>query len=143
MAVALVRMLMILSLAATSAPGVGATEAPAASDVAVLSRVRFHTITSYPLSNNRKAIAVPIRPVPAIPIFISHSKKNYPASCAFQRSDHVRRPRLSGNAKEAAHLRVIYSGRYGHSATRSSRFLQPFFSFARVHDAFVSAAFQP
>src|SRR6266850_2444106 len=69
-------MVIILSLAEAKAAGVAATAAPAAAANAVFSGVLFQTVISWSNSSSRSAIAVPIRPVPAIPIFISLSCLN-------------------------------------------------------------------
>ncbi len=56
-----------LARAAQVAAGVAATVAPAAASGFALSAVRFHTVTAWPTSISRCAIAAPIMPRPATP----------------------------------------------------------------------------
>src|SRR6266702_270119 len=69
MAAASVSMVMIASEEMASRDGVTATFAPSAASGWVFSRVRFQTASSWPRLIRRWAIAEPILPVPATPIF--------------------------------------------------------------------------
>src|SRR5882724_3785130 len=62
-------MVMMVSDTTATRAGVAATFAPAAASARVFSAVRFHTVTSWPSDSSRWAIAAPILPVPAMPIF--------------------------------------------------------------------------
>ncbi len=61
---------MIASLAAATALGLSTTLAPAAASGVVFAAVRFQTVTWWPNSNRRVAMALPMAPSPATPIFI-------------------------------------------------------------------------
>src|SRR5258706_12509930 len=66
-------MVMMASLAPASSAGVAATVAPTAASGLALSAERFHTVTLWPTSINRCAMAAPIRPRPATPTFIGRA----------------------------------------------------------------------
>ncbi len=61
---------MMMSDPLASFAGVAATFAPAAASAVVFSAVRFQTVSSWPQFISRTAMAAPMRPVPAIPIFM-------------------------------------------------------------------------
>src|SRR4051812_25591931 len=71
MASASVSMVMIVSLCSARSSGVAASLAPASVRGLAFAGVRFQTVTVWPTSIRRAAIAAPMRPRPAIPICIS------------------------------------------------------------------------
>src|SRR5215207_367489 len=66
-------MVMTASLCSATSSGVATSLAPASISALALSAVRFHTVTLWPTSISRAAIAAPMRPSPAIPICIGAS----------------------------------------------------------------------
>ena len=59
---------MMKTMSAAARSGMpSATPAPASASSSVLDRVRFHTVTSWPASISRLAMAEPMRPVPSHP----------------------------------------------------------------------------
>src|SRR4029079_19253677 len=64
-------MLMTVSDLLASSAGVGTAIAPASVTALSLAAERFHTVTVWPASISRCAIAAPILPIPAIPICIA------------------------------------------------------------------------
>ena len=63
------------SASLASAEGDAATLAPAAASGAVLSALRFQTVTWCPTSIRRSAMAAPIRPTPAMPMCMVASSR--------------------------------------------------------------------
>ena len=55
------------SLRSATSRGVSAQRAPASSSGSAFSRVRFHTVTSWPAASSRRTIALPITPSPTYP----------------------------------------------------------------------------
>src|SRR5580658_3486393 len=63
-------MVTTASLAAATAAGLSTTLAPASASGLVFAAVRFHTVTAWPTSISRAAMALPMAPSPATPIRI-------------------------------------------------------------------------
>ena len=61
---------MITSARDASSAGVAAIAAPAATATLVFSGVRFHTVSVWPRPMSLAAMALPMRPVPAMPMFM-------------------------------------------------------------------------
>src|SRR5579871_582811 len=73
MAFASVRIVMTTSTRAARSAGLIARAAPAFTSGSALSALRFQTVTSWPTSISRLAMAAPMRPNPATPTFIKLS----------------------------------------------------------------------
>jgi hypothetical protein len=70
---------MIVPTPAASSAGSAAIAAPAAASGVILFAVRFHTLTLCPTFIRRVAIAEPMRPRPATPMFIEAPSPLAPA----------------------------------------------------------------
>src|SRR4051812_25256437 len=73
-------MLMTASDLLASSAGVATVCAPASVTALSLAAERFHTVTMWPASISRCAIAAPILPIPAIPICIARTPLVAPTS---------------------------------------------------------------